>query len=137
MPLGFSISPASDVPIFRQIMHQIQRAISARALRVGEQLPAVRSLAESLVINPNTVARAYQELIRDGVLESRSGVGVFVAEKVRQVFSPAERQRRLSLAVEQVLFEALALDFTLPDVKAALEEQWKIYKRNLPTGGKK
>ena len=55
MPLGLSISPASDVPIFRQIMHQIQRAISARALRVGEQLPAVRSLAESLVINPTSV----------------------------------------------------------------------------------
>ena len=137
MSLAFSLSPASDVPIYRQIIQHIRRAVSQGHLELGEQLPAVRTLAETLVVNPNTVARAYQELIRDGVLESRSGVGVFVAEKVRQVFSPAERQRRLSLAVEQVLFEALALDFTLPDVKAALEEQWKIYKRNLPTGGKK
>ena len=123
MPLGFSISPASDVPIFRQIMHQIQRAISARALRVGEQLPAVRSLAESLVINPNTVARAYQELIREGLLESRSGRGVFVAER-RQVFSEAEQVRRLRHLAEQLCHEAILLDFSIREVRATLDATW-------------
>jgi GntR family transcriptional regulator len=137
MSLVFSLSPASDVPIYRQIVQHIRRAVAQGHLQLGEQLPAVRTLAESLVVNPNTVARAYQDLIRDGVLESRSGVGVFVVERVRQVFSQAERGRRMAHAVEQVLFEALLLDFSLPDVKAALDEQWKIYKRNSPTGGKK
>jgi len=128
MPLGFSISPASDVPIFRQIMHQIQRAVAARALRIGEQLPAVRSLAESLVINPNTVARAYQELIREGLLESRSGRGVFVAER-RQVFSEAEQTRRLRHLAEQLCQEATLLGAPWAEVSALLETTWKQLQR--------
>ena len=128
MSLAFSISPASEVPIFRQIMHQIQRAISARALRVGEQLPAVRSLAESLVINPNTVARAYQELIREGLLESRSGRGVFVAER-RQVFSEAEQTRRLRHLAEQLCQEATLLGAPWAEVSALLETTWKQLQR--------
>jgi GntR family transcriptional regulator len=123
--LNFSLSAASDVPIYRQIIQHIRRAVALGQLEVGEQLPAVRVLAESLVVNPNTVARAYQELIRDGVLESRSGIGVFVAEKVRQIFSTAEREHRLNHAVEQLLHEALLLDFSLPEIRAALEAQWK------------
>ena len=133
MPLGFSISPASDVPIFRQIMHQIQRAVAARALQVGEQLPAVRTLAEMLVINPNTVARAYTELIRDGVLESRSGRGVFVTEK-RQVFSQPERTRRLEHAAEQLCHEAMLLGSGLPEIREILAAKWKELQSE--TGGK-
>jgi GntR family transcriptional regulator len=128
MPLGFVIAPASDVPIFRQIMHQIQRAVATRALRVGDQLPAVRSLAETLVINPNTVARAYQELIREGLLESRSGRGVFVAER-RQVFSEAEQARRLRLLAEQLCHEAAFLGAPWSEVSALLETTWKQLQR--------
>jgi len=124
MSLGFSISPASDVPIFRQITQQIQRAVATGRLEVGEQLPPVRALAESLVINPNTVARAYQELIRDGVLESRSGRGVFVSKR-RQVFANSERIRRLRLATEQLCHEARLLDFTVKEVQALLAETWQ------------
>jgi len=137
MSLSFSLSPASDIPIYRQIVQHIRRSVLLGQLKLGEQLPAVRVLAESLVVNPNTVARAYQELIRDGLLESRSGIGVFVAEEQCQVFSDAERQRRLAHAVEQLLHEALLLDIPLPDVRASLEEQWKtlqsqITKRKKP-----
>ena len=128
MSLAFSISPASDVPIFRQIMHQIQRAVTTRTLRIGEQLPAVRVLAESLVINPNTVARAYQELIREGLLESRSGRGVFVAER-RTVFSAAEQERRLRRLAEQLCHEAALLGTTWEDVRALLETTWKELQR--------
>jgi len=135
--LAIRLSPSSDIPIYRQIVQHIRRAVAQGHLQLGEQLPAGRTLAETLVVNPNTVARAYQELIRDGVLESRSGVGVFVAEKVRQVFSPAERERRLAHALEQVLYEALLLDFSLPEVRDALEEQWKNYERKSQAGGKK
>jgi GntR family transcriptional regulator len=128
MPLGFVIAPASDVPIFRQIMHQIQRAVASRVLRVGDQLPAVRSLAETLVINPNTVARAYQELIREGLLESRSGRGVFVAER-RQVFSEAEQARRLRLLAEQLCHEAAFLGAPWSEVSDLLETTWKQLQR--------
>jgi GntR family transcriptional regulator len=123
MTLGFRISPASDVPIFRQLVQQIQRAVAVETLRVGEQLPAVRVLAEELVINPNTVARAYQELIRDGVLESRAGRGVFVAER-RPVFSDAERARRLEHAAEQLCHEAMLLGADLPEIRKTVEQAW-------------
>ncbi|MGC1479525.1 MAG: hypothetical protein WA771_03400, partial [Chthoniobacterales bacterium] len=76
------------------------------------------------VINPNTVARAYQELVRSGVLESRSGRGVFVAER-RQVFSDAEQRRRLQHAAEQLCHEALLLDTSLPELRALLDATWQ------------
>jgi len=137
MALVFSLAAASDTPIYRQIMRQIRRAVALEQLQLGEQLPTVRALAESLVVNPNTVARAYQELIRDGLLESRSGIGVFVAEKVRQVFSPAERERRLRQAIEPLLHEALMLHFSLPEVRTALEEQWQELQSHVTTRRKK
>ena len=123
MSLAFSISPASDVPIFRQITQQVQRAVALKRLNVGDQLPAVRVLAEALVINPNTVARAYQELIRDGILESRSGRGVFISKR-RQVFADAERARRLQHATEQLCHEAILLDFSIREVRATLDATW-------------
>ena len=130
--LSFSISPASEVPIFRQIVQQVQRAASTGQLKVGEQLPAVRSLAEILVVNPNTVARSYQELIRDGVLESRSGRGVFVAER-REVFSREERERRLGHAATQLCHEAILLGTGLPEVRTILETAWKLLQRQSRT----
>ena len=132
MALSFTISPASEVPIFRQIVQQVQRAVSTGQLKVGEQLPAVRSLAEILVLNPNTVARSYQELIRDGVLESRSGRGVFVAER-REVFSRRERDRRLDHAAAQLCHEAILLGVELPAVRATLEAAWKLLQRQSHT----
>jgi len=139
--LEFSISPASDVPIFRQVMQQLQRAVAVGKLEVGEQLPAVRVLAESLVINPNTVARSYQELIREGILESRAGRGVFVAER-RQVFSAAERGRRLRHSAGQFCHEAILLDAGLPEVRGILEKTWaeiqgEISRRENPMQRKK
>jgi GntR family transcriptional regulator len=137
MSLVFSLSPASDIPIYRQIIQHIRRAVVQGQLDLGEQLPAVRVLAEALVVNPNTVARAYQELIRDGLLESRSGIGVFVAEKMRQVFSEDERGRRMAHAVEQLLYEALLLDFSLPEVRTYLENQWRTLQTQLTNRRKK
>jgi GntR family transcriptional regulator len=133
MPLAFSISPASDVPIFRQIMRQIQRAVALGRISVGDQLPAVRTLAESLVINPNTVARSYQELIRDGVLESRSGKGVYVSQR-RQVFADSERIRRLQHATEQLCHEAILLDFNLREVRAMLDQTWSELQSEAGSG---
>jgi len=124
MSLVFSISAASDVPIYRQITQHIRLAIIQGRLRVGDQLPAVRTMAEDLVVNPNTVARAYQQLIRDGLLESRNGVGVFVSER-RVVFSESEKARRLTPCIEQLVLEALVLGFSLRETCATLEDQWR------------
>lgn len=70
---------SSGVPIYVQLKEQIRHAIETGALTKGEQLPGLRALAETLVINPNTVIRVYRELEQEGVLEIRHGVGAFVS----------------------------------------------------------
>ena len=75
----FRPNPSSGVPIYLQLMEQVKHSIETGALRPGEQLPGIRPLAEELVINPNTVAKAYRELEHEGVIELRQGAGAFVA----------------------------------------------------------
>jgi GntR family transcriptional regulator len=72
-------NPASGVPIYLQLMEQVKHGIETGALRPGDQLPGIRPLAEELVVNPNTVAKAYRELEHEGVVELRQGAGAFVA----------------------------------------------------------
>jgi len=75
-------NPSSGVPIYLQLMEQVKHAIETGALRAGEQLPGIRPLAEELVVNPNTIAKAYRELEHDGIIELRQGAGAFVADRV-------------------------------------------------------
>src|SRR5215216_7158305 len=75
----FRPNPALGVPIYLQLMEQVKHAIETGALRPGDQLPGIRPMAEDLVINPNTVAKAYRELEHDGVIELRHGAGAFVS----------------------------------------------------------
>jgi GntR family transcriptional regulator len=75
----FPPNPSSGVPAYRQLIDQVRHAIETGALRPGEQLPGTRKVAEDLVMNPNTVAKAYQELERQGAIEMRKGLGAFVA----------------------------------------------------------
>src|SRR4249919_3242791 len=76
-------NPSSGVPIYLQLMEQVKHAIETGALRPGDQLPGIRPLAEELVINPNTVAKAYRDLEHEGVIELRHGAGAFVAGQAR------------------------------------------------------
>ena len=76
-------NPSSGVPIYLQLMEQVKHAIETGALRAGEQLPGIRPLAEELVINPNTVAKAYRELEHAGIIELRHGAGAFVSANAR------------------------------------------------------
>jgi GntR family transcriptional regulator len=79
----FRPNPSLGVPIYLQLMEQVKHAIETGALRPGEQLPGIRPLAEELVINPNTVAKAYRELEHEGVIELRHGAGAFVSGNAR------------------------------------------------------
>lgn len=117
----FKPNPSLGVPIYIQLMEQVKHAIETGALRSGEQLPGIRPLAEELVINPNTVAKAYRELEHEGAIELRHGAGAFVkapeagrntTDKLRAaqpLVSGAVRQLRArGLADEEIrrLFEA-------------------------------
>jgi GntR family transcriptional regulator len=117
----FRPNPSLGVPIYLQLMEQVKHAIETGALRPGEQLPGIRPLAEELVMNPNTVAKAYRELEHEGVIELRHGAGAFVsaqprtkklAEAVRDaqpvVAATVKRLRARGLTEEEIrrLFEA-------------------------------
>ena len=93
------IDPKSSVPVYRQIVEQVCRAIDAGVYRPGEALPSQRTLALELRVNPNTVQRAFDELLRDGVIESQRGRGVFVVDRKRSTpRGGAEKACRLALA---------------------------------------
>jgi len=125
----FRPNPSLGVPIYLQLMEQVKHAVETGALRPGEQLPGIRPLAEELVINPNTVAKAYRELEHEGVIELRHGAGAFVstnapAKKVTDslragktiVASAVERLRARGLGDDEIrrLFEAELAGLTTP-----------------------
>jgi GntR family transcriptional regulator len=117
-----TITTGSGTPIYRQIVDQVKLGITTGTLAPGDALPSVRNLAEQKLVNANTVVKAYAELVRDGVLESHHGKGYFVAEK-RQVYSRAERLRRLRQAVEAFVHEAVFLDFAAEEIRKAMDEK--------------
>jgi GntR family transcriptional regulator len=115
-----NVATGTGTPIYRQIIDQVRLGVATGALVPGQAMPSVRSLAERLVLNANTVVKAYAELVRDGVLESQQGMGFFVAEK-RQIYSKAERLRRLRLAVDNFIHEAVFLDFSAEEIRKVVD----------------
>jgi GntR family transcriptional regulator len=120
MPLSISIATGSTVSIYRQIVDQVCAAVVAGKLEENEALPSVRALADELVVNPNTVARAYGELVRDGIVESRAGRGMFVAPR-RQMYTRPERLRRIAPSLNAFVSEALLLGFTPEEILEQVE----------------
>ena len=117
----FRPNPSLGVPIYLQLMEQVKHGIETGALRPGDQLPGIRPLAEELVINPNTVAKAYRELEHEGVIELRHGAGAFVSSNAREkkaterlragqaaVASAIDRLRKSGITDDEIrrLFEA-------------------------------
>ena len=93
----FRPNPSSGVPIYLQLMEQVKHAIEIGALRPSDQLPGIRKVAGDLVINPNTVAKAYRELEHEGVIELRQGAGAFVADGDRAKMKTDQRRRALQV----------------------------------------
>jgi GntR family transcriptional regulator len=109
LPVLFAIDPRSGVPIYLQLTDQIKRAVAVGALAPGERLPTVKGLAVQLTLNPNTIAKVYRDLEREGIIDTSPGRGSFVTgngtvDKARVVASEvAER------AVRDAVREARAL----------------------------
>src|SRR5262249_33735358 len=128
------ITTGANTPIYRQIVDQVRLAVATGTFPAGHPMPSVRGLAEQLRINFNTVAKAYGELVRDGVLESQQSRGYFVAPK-RQVYSRAERLRRLRHAADVFLHEAVFLDFTADEIRKAVEAKLAALEWGAKTTG--
>jgi GntR family transcriptional regulator len=120
--MEFQCDTSSRVPIYRQLMDQVRQGVARGRLRPGSRLPSVRVLSRELVVNPNTVARAYTELEREGVLNTRQGLGVFVAEPQADL-STAARRERLSQALDRFLTEAVHLGFSADEVLSAITKR--------------
>ena len=119
------VQPGSGVPIYLQIESQVKHAIAAGALKLDDALPPMRKLAAELRINPNTVARAYQNLERDGVLRTVPGGGCYVNAQSPGLLK-SEKLRRLRPMATQLAVEAKQLRLTRADLlqllQAACEE---------------
>ncbi len=127
-PLILDIAPGDPRPITRQIVDAIRRQVAAGDLQVGDMLPSVRGLAQQLLINPNTVAKAYQELTLEGWLDARAGLGLFVAQP-RQRLSQEEQQRRLDAACNRFVDEVLGLDFTPKQMLGQLADELAVLNK--------
>ncbi len=113
---------SDGVPIYQQIVDQIQFRIMSGQLHAGDELPTIRGLAESLRVNPNTVARAYRELETEGLVEKRRTTGTFVAE-LPERRSAAQRRRLLTPQLEKLIIQSRQLGFSLDDVIEQLSKR--------------
>ncbi len=113
--MGLHISTASRAPIYQQLAQQIREAIARGELQPEASLPSVRQLSRELVVNPNTVARAYTELEREGLLVSRPGRGIYVAQP-RNDLTRTARDRKLTEQLDRWLTEAVHLGYSAEEV---------------------
>src|SRR6478609_11560858 len=119
------IDAQDGVPIYLQICNQVKHLVAAGRLAPGEELPPIRSLAEQLVINPNTVARAYLELEREGVVNKRHGSGTYVSDNGSPL-KRAERRKLICQRVDALLAEARHLELELEELVGIIRERSQI-----------
>lgn len=106
----FRLSPGSGVPVYVQVMDQVKHAVDTGALQGGDQLPTIRQLAEDLVVNPNTVVRAYRELQHEGVIELRHGSGAYIRESSARAARITRKDRAVvDSAVERLVCAGLTV----------------------------
>jgi GntR family transcriptional regulator len=125
--MEFQIDTASRTPIYRQLTQQMREAAARGRLKPDERLPSVRELSRSLVINPNTVARVYMELEREGMLYTRQGLGVFVARPKAELTKKVRRERLAEL-IDRFLTEAVHLGFSADEVAGMIAERSRQFE---------
>jgi len=119
------ISANDGLPIYVQIVNQVKYLVASGRLAPGQELPAIRVLAEQLIVNPNTVARAYRELETAGVVEKRRTAGTFVSDQG----SPLARRERIKILgqrIDALLAEARQMDISFEDIVKLIEQRQSV-----------
>ena len=119
------ISTNDGVPIYLQIVNQVKFLVASGRLAAGEELPPIRGLAEQLLINPNTVARAYRDLEAAGIVEKRRTAGTYVSDQG----SPLARRERVKILTERIdalLAEARHMDVSIEDVFKFIQQRHDV-----------
>lgn len=122
------LNETAQTPLYQQIVDQVRQSIATNQLQPGEHLPTVRQLAASLQVNPGTIARAYLELEREGLVVARRGGGTLVSTSAKDPSFVVVRQRRLSNMVSSNILEALSLGYAPEEVEAAFHrhlDRWR------------
>lgn len=128
------VDPNAPTPIYLQIVRQVKNAVATGLLAAGDKLPSVRELSQELTINPNTIARAFQELEREGVIDTVRGVGAFVSQKGFKM-SEGQRLERVQGIISELLTEAYHLRFSKEELRRVIEEQLTAWQSEREEGG--
>lgn len=129
------ISLHDGVPIYRQIVNQVKYLIASHRLAPGEELPPIRTLAEQLVVNPNTVVKAYRELESEGLVFKRRGAGTYVSENTIRL-AKKEQRRILAQRADALIAEAHQLNFSLDEVLDLITSRHAAMNRSMSQKGK-
>jgi GntR family transcriptional regulator len=129
----FRLNPSSGIPLYQQLMENVKHAIETGALRNGDQLPAMRKVAEDLVMNPNTVARAYRELEHEGIIELKHGSGAYVRTEEGKVKVTHKAQAVVQSAIERLSSLGLSED----EIRRLMENGLAVLRAATTNGGPK
>lgn len=110
------VNPYTGIPLYVQVAEQIKKAVITGVIKEGEQLPPVRRLAVELLINPNTIVRAYQELEKEGIITTRKGSGSFIAPAAKKL-KKAQKEEKITKRIRELLAEARFLEIDKEDIK--------------------
>ena len=125
--MNLRINPQDGVPIYQQIVNQVKYLVASGRLASGQQIPPVRRLAEQLIINPNTVARAYRELEADGVIATRRGAGAFIADRGSPL-ARREQNRILAERIDVLLTEARQMNVDVDSIVKLVRQRSRLIK---------
>jgi GntR family transcriptional regulator len=129
----FRLNASSGVPLYVQLMEQVKHAVEIGALRPGDQLPTIRALAQELVMNSNTVVRAYRELEHEGIVELRHGLGAFISPSVS---AKGKVMRQAQNIVELAIERLRSLGVTEQEMRRLFESELSSTQMGNLTGRK-
>lgn len=131
-PLDFSLDFRSGVPIYVQIVEQVQAAVTNRQLKPGDQLPTVRQLASDLRVNFNTVARAYRMLDEAGLISTQQGRGTYILDQPAEGLRDLLKKETLEVQSARFLAEMIRQGYSLDEVKRSIEENAAGWQNDQP-----
>lgn len=127
--LNIVIDPDAPIPIYMQIIIQVKSLIANKVLAPGDKLPSVRKLSRQLGINTNTVARAYQELEREGIIQTSRGIGAFVGKSTLKV-SAQQRAELMSRIMDYLFIEAYHLQYSKDELRSLFMQRLESWSPN-------
>jgi GntR family transcriptional regulator len=119
------LNPSSGVPVYLQIIEQVKHAIATGTVNAGEQLPSVRQMAEHLLVNPNTVARAYRDLEQEGIIELKHGSGAFISESIAP---PSKSMHKAQTVVKSAIEQLASFGLAEEEIRRLIENELALKK---------